>query len=198
MFWPNAEVYGIFWTEPLMQCNLPLISVVDPASFQLELYLVFSWPLCFEVNSHNWESVYLHPRLLQSDPGLCTGRLVLDWTLSGSPPEVIQRKACKAALYIHHVNSKNKYEYDSILCKSYEMDSQEEYLFCNIREKPYVYSLTGDGPDRVCGLRWKNCIAYSLFQFDIISYPLQMTCTYPLFWLRSFFALSAMDELYSM
>lgn len=73
------------------------------------------------------------------------------------------------------------------------MDSQEEYLFCKSKKIKYVYSLKGDNPDRVCGLRWKNCIAYLLvllFRFDIISYPLQMTCTYPLFWLHSFFALS--------
>lgn len=173
MFWPNAEVYGIFWTEPLMQCNLPLISVVDPASFQLELYLVFSWPLCFEVNSHNWESVYLHPRLLQSDPGLCTGRLVLDWTLSGSPPEVIQRKACKAALYIHHVNSKNKYEYDSILCKSYEMDSQEEYLFCNIREKTVRVQFNRRRPRQSLWLAMKEL--HSIFAVSVWYHFLSIT-----------------------
>lgn len=68
---------------------------------------------------------------------------------------------------------------------------KKNICFVNLRKK-YVYSLKGDNPDRVCGLRWKNCIAYLLvllFRFDIISYPLQMTCTYPLFWLHCFFCI---------
>lgn len=38
--------------------------------------------------------------------GLCTDRLVLDWTLSRSHPEVKQENACKASLYMRLVNSK--------------------------------------------------------------------------------------------
>lgn len=111
----------------------------------LDQALVFSSPLCFverawcEFNSHNWKSVYLHPSLLQNDPKLKTGSVRDDLSWIGLSQDLllrfIQRKACKAALYIRHVNSKNKYEYDSILCKSYEMDSQEEYLFCKSKKK---------------------------------------------------------------
>jgi len=43
------------------------------------------------------------------------------------------------------------------------MDSQEEYLFCKSKEKKKVcVQFKRDDPDRVCGLRWKNCIAYWL------------------------------------
>ncbi len=113
------------------------------ASF-IPAWALLGSPLCFverawcEFNSHNWKSVYLHPRLLQKDPKLKTGSVRDDLSWIGLSQELllrfIQRKACKAALYICHVNSKNKYEYDSILCKSYEMDSQEEYLFCKSKK----------------------------------------------------------------
>lgn len=202
-----------FWTEPLIQCNMPLISVV--ADGQLHFSLSFTWfalVFCWkcEFNSHNWKSVYLHPRLLQNDPKLKAGSVRDDSSWIGLSQELllrfIQRKACKAALYIHHVNSKNKYEYDSILCKSYEMDSQEEYLFCKSKKNNVRVQFKRRRPRQSLWFAMKEL--YSIFAgfccFRLISFlihyrwPVHILCFGCIVFLCFLRCLSAMDELYSM
>lgn len=124
--------------NPLTKCSILSYLQTEPPKLVQHFSLLLCWMLKWTLWSVH---VLISPKSWNSKWSLY-GTLVLDWPLSGSPPEVTHGTACKAALYIPHVNSKNKYEYDSILCKSYEMASQEEYLFCKSEtNKKYVYSI---------------------------------------------------------